>query len=76
LANGKRYDNENLRTNASGLTYKDGYSGEYSYIYVDRSPDVGLTDFGSCPATRGTTRRRRTGKHRRPAHRRRPAFTG
>jgi len=74
LANGKRYDNEHLRTNTKGLTYKDGYSGEYSYIYVDRSPDVGVTGFGACPAS-GTPRRSAAGGTR-PVARRRPSFTG
>jgi hypothetical protein len=48
LANGRRYDNENLRADARGLTFRDGYAGEYSYVYVDRSPDVGTVNFGSC----------------------------
>jgi hypothetical protein len=42
LANGRRYDN------SRGLTFRDGYAGEYSYVYVDRSPDVGTVNFGSC----------------------------
>ena len=29
LANGKRYDNEKLRTDANGLTFDDGYNGQY-----------------------------------------------
>jgi dienelactone hydrolase len=48
LRNGKRYTNENLRANATGLTSNDGYPGEYSYISIDRSPDLATTNFGSC----------------------------
>jgi hypothetical protein len=48
LANGRRYDNENVRTNSRGLTFRDGYPGEYAYVYVDRSPDIATTTFGSC----------------------------
>jgi dienelactone hydrolase len=48
LAGGKHYDNENLRDDAGGLSDADGYPGEYSYVQIDRSPDTGNTDFGSC----------------------------
>jgi hypothetical protein len=49
LAGGRRYDDENLRGNASGLSGRDGYAGSYDYVDVDRSPDGAGTDFGSCP---------------------------
>jgi dienelactone hydrolase len=48
LRNGRRYTNENLRDNATGLTSNDGYPGEYSYISIDRSPDTANTNFGGC----------------------------
>ena len=72
LANGKRYDNENLRTDVNRLTYKDGYSGEYSYIYVDRSPDVGTTDFGSLSCLVQEDEGEDQGKPRRSPSRSRP----
>jgi dienelactone hydrolase len=79
LANGKKYDNENLRDNTTGLTYKDGYSGEYAYIYVDRSPDVGTTDFGACPAS-GTAHKKSAAKKKKKKKAKskasRPSFTG
>ena len=49
LAGGGRFDNENLRDNAAGLSDRDGYPGSYDYVDVDRSPDGATTDFGSCP---------------------------
>jgi dienelactone hydrolase len=51
LANGRRYDNENLRDNARGLISNDGFPGSYSYVSIDRSPDTANTRFGSCPAS-------------------------
>jgi hypothetical protein len=85
LANGQRYDNENLRTDTHGLTFDDGYSGGYSYVYIDRSPDVATTNFGACPAQvvshssarRGASRRRRGARRsRRAARRSRPRSAG
>jgi hypothetical protein len=40
LANGTLYDCERLRPGCPGLSDNDGYPGEYSYLAVDRSPDV------------------------------------
>jgi dienelactone hydrolase len=85
LANGKRYDNEDLRTDTNGLTYNDGYNGQYAYIDIDRSPDVGETNWGSCPASasaeKAAAKRRRAAarRRRRAAARRRSrgaTFTG
>jgi dienelactone hydrolase len=82
LAGGKRYDNENLRTNATGLTFNDGFNGQYAYIHINRSPDVAVTNWGACPAravSHKAKRHRRAGRitRRRPARRARgPAFTG
>lgn len=87
LANGKRYDNESIRDHAQGLTNNDGFSGEYSFVDIDRSPDTATTSFGACPtASRPPTHRRATHRHRRRAkpHRRvqrrrradPPRFTG
>jgi hypothetical protein len=67
LSNRRRYDNENLRGNARGLFFKDGYPGTYSYISIARSPDRSLTSFGSCPAP--ARRHRRAHRHRRHAPR-------
>jgi dienelactone hydrolase len=39
LANGTRYDCEDLRKGCPGLTDEDGYNGDYSYVAIDRSPD-------------------------------------
>ncbi len=41
LANGSRYDCENLRDGCAGLvpTSQDGWSGDYSYIKIDTTPD-------------------------------------
>jgi dienelactone hydrolase len=47
LADGTMYDNENLR-DATGLRSSDGYSGTYSYLPIDTSPDTANTDFGTC----------------------------
>jgi hypothetical protein len=79
LANGKRYDNENLRTDVHSLTYKDGYSGQYSYVYIDRSPDVGTTDFGSCPASGKAPKKTKSKSKSKPKSKSkstRPSFTG
>ena len=40
LTNGTLYDCEHLREGCAGLSDNDGYPGEYSYIALDRSPDV------------------------------------
>jgi dienelactone hydrolase len=48
LAGGQRYDNEDLRGSAAGLTSSDGFPGSYSYVSTDRSPDTANTSFGSC----------------------------
>jgi dienelactone hydrolase len=74
LANGKRYDNENLRANTRGLTYRDGYGGEYAYIWLDRSPDVSTVSFGACPAA-AKPKKHAKKRPRPPAHPR-PTFTG
>jgi dienelactone hydrolase len=84
LANGKLYDNENLRTDTHGLTFSDGYNGQYAYIHIDRSPDVSDTSFGACPAqtTAHKAKRRKVKRHSRRRHARRvarvtrPRFTG
>ncbi|MCW2966704.1 MAG: alpha/beta hydrolase [Solirubrobacteraceae bacterium] len=39
LANGKKYDCEDLRTGCAGLSDDDGYKGDYSYIALATSPD-------------------------------------
>jgi len=39
-ANGTLYDCEHLREGCPGLSDNDGYPGEYSYIALDRSPDI------------------------------------
>ena len=49
LANGRRYRNENLRDDATGLSPRDGFGGSYSYVAIDRSPDTANTGFGGCP---------------------------
>jgi hypothetical protein len=61
LANRRRYDNENLRGNARGLVFRDGYNGTYSYVSIARSPDRSLTNFGACPAP--ARRHRRAPRH-------------
>ena len=82
MASGKRYDNEKLRTDANGLTFDDGYNGQYAYINIDRSPDVATTSFGACPAAAHKAVRHRSKKRRRRVHSRRtarrkaPRFTG
>jgi dienelactone hydrolase len=50
LSGGRRVDCENLRDGCSALTDNDRYTGEYSYLTIDTSPD------GSGPAKvrRGT----------------------
>jgi dienelactone hydrolase len=84
LAGGKRYDNENLRTDTHGLTFNDGYIGDYAYVHIDRTPDVAATSFGACPAKAAhrSRHRRRARRHHRSRHslravrRSRPGFTG
>ena len=72
LANGQRYDDEHLRTDAHGLGSSDGFAGDYSYASIDRSPDDATTSFGSCdraPVTRGPAPRCATvSKLRFPLH--------
>ena len=70
LANGRPYDNENLRTDTHGLSFSDGYNGQYAYIDINRSPDLAETSFGACPASTAKSAARR-GKARRAAARRR-----
>jgi hypothetical protein len=41
LANGQKVDCENLRAGCPALSDNDGYSGEYSYIHIDKTPDGG-----------------------------------
>jgi hypothetical protein len=50
LANGKRYDNEDLRSKTSGLSDRDGFCGTYSYLSIATSKDTANTDFRSCAA--------------------------
>jgi dienelactone hydrolase len=50
LANGKWYDNKNLRSHTRGLKSHDGYRGKYSYLSIDTSPDTAETKWGACPA--------------------------
>jgi dienelactone hydrolase len=87
LAGGARFDNEQLRSSATGLAAADGYPGHYSYLAIDTSPDNTTTSFGACPTTtahrqRGHRgRRRHARRHRRARARRRsvavvPPFTG
>jgi dienelactone hydrolase len=81
LANGKRYDDENLRTDTHGLTFSDGYQGQYAYIHLDRTPDVADINWGACPAkaTRHKAKRRRHRRHHhsvRAVRRSRPKFAG
>ena len=71
LAGGRRYVNENLRDDATGLSSRDGFPGSYSYVAIDRSPDDQTTDFGSCAAQAGAPgakRRQRRHHHRRRHH--------
>jgi len=76
LSDGTQYDNENLRSDATGLTAADGYRGDYGYLPVDRGADTANTDFGTCTTpTLGSSRaghRRRAARHvrHRRAHRR------
>jgi dienelactone hydrolase len=54
LANGSLFDCEQLRPGCSGLTDDDGYPGEYSYLAIDRSPDVPSPSApGTLPAAPG-----------------------
>jgi dienelactone hydrolase len=77
LANHKRYDDENLRSVTRGLKYNDGYNGMYSYLYVDRSPDVASTDFGACPAAKTTNRTKtKANAKAKPKPKSHPTFTG
>ena len=39
LNNGSVFDCEDLRTGCTGMTANDGYSGDYSYLAIDTSPD-------------------------------------
>jgi len=39
LAAGGTFDCEDLRTGCAGMTASDGYSGDYSYVKIDTSPD-------------------------------------
>ena len=71
LANGKRYDNENLREDTNGLTFNDGYNGQYAYVGIDRSPDQAPTSWGACPASAKATALAQRGRARRAAARRR-----
>ena len=48
LANGRRYDNEDLRDDPTGLVNDNGYPGTYSYVSIARSPDTATTGWGSC----------------------------
>ena len=68
LANGRRYDNENLRGNGTGLVSSDGYRGSYDYVDIDHSPDTASTDFGSCSSAARATAGRRA--HHRKTRRR------
>ena len=61
LAGGRFYDNEDMRSNGSGLTNADGYPGSYSFVNIARSPDTANTDFGTCPAA---SRKHKARKHR------------
>jgi hypothetical protein len=78
LANGTLYDNENLRTNTHGLTFHDGYSGQYAYIHIDRSPDVADAGWGACPAKPSAQNHGHRGKrrHRAPKRRSQAALRG
>ena len=40
LDNGQVWDCEDLRQGCAGLTSDDGYTGDYSYLAVDTSPDA------------------------------------
>lgn len=83
LANGKRYDNENLRDHTRGLKSNDGYKGRYSYLSIDTSPDTAETKWGRCPArphraaprSHHRSRRHPSGRGVR-ARRTEPGFTG
>jgi hypothetical protein len=56
LANGKWYDNKNLRSHTRGLKSHDGYRGKYSYLSIDTSPDTAETKWGACRARAGSHR--------------------
>jgi dienelactone hydrolase len=40
LANGQRFDCEDLRDGCAGMTTNDGYPGSYSYVKIDTTPDA------------------------------------
>ena len=43
LANGQKFDCENMRSGCNGrLTDSDGWTGDYSYLHLDTSPDTSL----------------------------------
>jgi dienelactone hydrolase len=54
LADGQRFDCEDLRDGCPGMvpTADDGWPGNYSYISIDTSPD---SDFGPGAALKGTS---------------------
>ena len=66
LVSGRRYDNEKLRDDTRGLTFSDGYSGQYAYIHVDRSPDTSSLSFGSCPVAKPPSKHRHHRQRRHP----------
>ncbi|HXW59584.1 MAG TPA: hypothetical protein VEJ23_08940 [Solirubrobacteraceae bacterium] len=39
LANGEKWDCENLRKGCAGITSGDGYQGVYSYAAIDNTPE-------------------------------------
>jgi len=75
LASGKRYDNEQLRNDVRGLSSKDGFRGQYSYVALDTSPDKADTNFGTCAASRRPSHHRRA-RHHHARRRAAPRFTG
>jgi hypothetical protein len=62
LANGSRWDCEDLRDGCPGMVANDGYNGDYSYIKIDTTPDASLgggaflkagSGLATCPAHSG-----------------------
>jgi len=64
-----------LRNDVRGLSSKDGFRGQYSYVALDTSPDKANTNFGTCAASRRPSHHRRA-RHHHARRRAAPRFTG
>jgi dienelactone hydrolase len=53
LANGGRWDCEDLRDGCPGMASNDGYPGNYSYVSIDTSPDPASGGGSSLKSTSG-----------------------